>query len=346
MPLPAKSPPRNAFVPAPGRKTVKPGPVWEGPCGTGWNGGVTQSLLGRFLTCPVRFKAAFLDGWRTPDSYNGRMEFGNLWHACEEGAGEWQGYLQAEAVRQAAKYPLNRGDIDQSFGLCRMLYEEWLDYRRRLNEPPATAVEREAVFDVSYTLPDGHIVRLRGKRDGIDRIGKETWLNEHKTKSSLDRVGVERQLVWDMQTMFYIVALQAEGKRVAGVKYNVVKRSTHKVTDKDGGVGGFVERIRGMVRKEPDQWLGRWTVNITRADVDRFRRETLDPVLTRLHYWYLQQTGRAANVMAPAWCLHYRHPVGNVNWIDEAGHSDMDQYVTTGSTLGLVRQTELFPELK
>lgn len=33
------------------------------------------------------------------------------------------------------------------------------------------------------------------------------------------------------------------------------------------------------------------------------------------------------------------------NVLDEGGHSDLDEYLATGSTVGLRRVTDLFPEL-
>lgn len=343
MPVPAKLSARPV-VPTTRRSTARPGPVWEGPCGHGPNGGVTQSLVSRFLTCRARFNAQFVDGWRTPDYYNGRMEFGNLWHAAEEHPDGWQAAMQAEAVRQAKRYPLDRDAVNQSYALCRMLFEEWQAYRQTLNEKPAVPVWREKVFDVPYTLPDGTVVRLRGKMDGGDRIGPDVWLNEHKTRSQLDRADTERQLTFDLQTMFYLTALHAQKVYPAGVKYNVVRRSTHKVTAKDGGVAGFVERIRQMVREQPDEWLGRWTVHVTRADVQRFRAECLDPLLKQLCCWYAAVTG-GVGALVPTWAQHWRHPFGSVNWVDEAGGTDMDEYLSTGSTVGLSRCDRLFDEL-
>jgi hypothetical protein len=43
--------------------------------------------------------------------------------------------------------------------------------------------------------------------------------------------------------------------------------------------------------------------------------------------------------------LHYRHPFGSVNWLDEGGASDLDEYLATGSEAGLQRIDDLFPEL-
>ena len=44
--------------------------------------------------------------------------------------------------------------------------------------------------------------------------------------------------------------------------------------------------------------------------------------------------------------LTWRHPFGSVNWLDEGGSSDLDEYLATGSTVGLRQVEELFPELK
>ncbi len=44
--------------------------------------------------------------------------------------------------------------------------------------------------------------------------------------------------------------------------------------------------------------------------------------------------------------FHWRHPFGSINWVDEAGETELDEYLDSGSTVGLRRVTNLFPELQ
>ena len=59
-------------------------PLWSGPMDQGPQGGISQSLLGKFLSCRERFRLLVVEGLTDADSFSPRMEYGNLWHCCEE----------------------------------------------------------------------------------------------------------------------------------------------------------------------------------------------------------------------------------------------------------------------
>jgi hypothetical protein len=44
--------------------------------------------------------------------------------------------------------------------------------------------------------------------------------------------------------------------------------------------------------------------------------------------------------------VHWRHPFGVYDALNEGGSSDLDEYLETGSTVGLERASTLFPELE
>jgi hypothetical protein len=43
--------------------------------------------------------------------------------------------------------------------------------------------------------------------------------------------------------------------------------------------------------------------------------------------------------------IHWRHPFGVYNSMDEGGGTDLDEYLETGNEVGLTRTSNLFPEL-
>jgi hypothetical protein len=90
----------------------------------------------------------------------------------------------------------------------------------------------------------------------------------------------------------------------------------------------------------------RWKVEVSPQDVARFRRECLDPVLEQLCWWWESVTGQF-HPQEYGRCppLHWRHPFGVYNVLDEGGSSDLDEYLHSGSTAGLTRADTLFPEL-
>jgi hypothetical protein len=111
-----------------------------------------------------------------------------------------------------------------------------------------------------------------------------------------------------------------------------------------------------------DEWFLRFNVEVSAADVARFRRECLDPVLENLcDDWEWWTWCKAAGTKAPLdhfngtmrrtqcpthFPRHYRTPYCGYNPLAEGGFGDVDEYLASGSTVGLHRVEDLFPELK
>lgn len=100
----------------------------------------------------------------------------------------------------------------------------------------------------------------------------------------------------------------------------------------------------------------RWTAEITPDDVKRFRERTLDPILEQLCDWYGHVTtgdpfrqwvlGEDSTGDLNYSAIHWQHPHGCANTVDEYGASDIDELLLSGSTVGLVRSESLFKELQ
>jgi hypothetical protein len=222
-------------------------PVWQGP----EKDGITFSLLAKFLVCRERFRLYVIEGLRPADDFSHRIEFGNMWHVCEEGlaAGDFSQPDFAElmpyyqplkkyAQSLAKKYPLSQEQIDHWYRICQIEFPVYVKYWSSHEDMTSrTPLLQEQVFDVPYSLPSGRTVRLRGKWDSVDLIGTGSnagiWLMENKTKGDVDEQQLRRQLKFDLQTMMYVVALLTErndgkgwgaGAKVKGVRYNVVRR--------------------------------------------------------------------------------------------------------------------------
>lgn len=363
----------------------RPEPAWKGPCGEGKNGGVTQGLLSRYITCKERFRVQYVEGWRTAETFNPRTEFGSLWHCLEEGlaAKGWKDGQDIEPDRAVGcmfyaqqlgkKYPMDRTQIQHWYDVARALFplyvQHWHDHP---DESQRTPLLQEHAFDVPYKLPSGRTVRLRGKWDSVDIIRHVedrtggVWLQENKTKSSIHEGKLRQQLRFDLQTMLYLVALgtlQSDWLRVdqpwknvsiKGVRYNVVRRSAHK-------------SVESMLKKVGDdreagrigEWFARFEVAVSPEDMERFRRQFLDPCLENLcddYEWWeachkgkyggdpFAHTERAKRF--PDHCLrHYRQPFF-YDPISEGAPTDLDEYLENGSTVGLRRAEVLFPELE
>lgn len=334
-------------------------PLWEGPDSDGPNGGITFSLLSRFLVCRERFRLLTVEGLKPAEQFSAPLEFGNLWHTCEEALAankEWETALRIYAIKLLQRFPLKRQEVELWIEKCAALFpiyaEHWStnpDVKQR--EP----VFQEESFRVEIKLPSGRTVKLRGKFDSVDVIGKGLYIQENKTKSAIDVVKLSRQLTFDLQTMIYVTALHAirEGDSklkkhpVSGVRYNVIRRSAHK-------------SVRSMLEKLDEdrkagrigEWFSRWSIGVNESDTRKFRRECLDPILEQLCDWWGHITSggdpfesESLQHECPEVFRHWRHPFGVYNVLDEGGATDVDSYLATGSTAGLCEATTLFPEL-
>jgi hypothetical protein len=222
--------------------------LWAGPCGSGPQGGVTQSMIGHYLSCKERFRVKHVLGLQPPPRFNKAMEYGNMWHACEEalaGGSVWYDRLCRYCDKLFDRYPMQRDEVGRWREICAMQFAEyvhyWSDHPDVVDRRP---LMQEEVFDVKYRLATGRVARLRGKFDSVDLIPSKggIWLQENKSKSEVDEQDLLRMLRFDVQTMTYQIALSrydwTQGKGpfdglfsvfqglppICGVRYNVVRR--------------------------------------------------------------------------------------------------------------------------
>jgi hypothetical protein len=374
-----------ANVPAP----TKHEPPWAGPESDAKNGGCTQSMLSRYVSCRERFRVKVIDGWGPSEKFEPAIEYGSLWHEAEQAfagrtadgnpvekaftTGNWQGAVRDYAVKLLQRFPFQQDQVQHWHDMCLAQFPQYVEWWSRHPDMEArTPLLAEQVFHVPYCLPSGRIVWLRGKWDSVDLVEDSgIWLQENKSKSSIDVQKIGRQLTFDLQTLLYIITLQksaeiadsqADGwawtKPVRGVRYNVVRRSAHKSTD------SMLKKIAEDVSNgRGGEWFARWNVEITAEDVAKFKREFLDPCLECLcddYEWWMYCSKQCRtdegwsvfdyqhrSAMMPHHVnRHYRTPYGIYSVVHEGGVGETDNYLATGSTVGLTRITNLFPELE
>lgn len=374
------------------QKPRKKAYVWKGP----EESGVTQSLLGRFLVCRERFRVLVVDGLRVADTFNHSIEYGSMWHECEEEYArtggkhdEWRDALLTYTQKLCERYPLDREKIVHWYNVCKITFPIYVQYwKRRKDRKQSKSLLQEQVFEVPYELPSGRVVKLKGKWDGVDLVGSGgnagVWLKEHKTKGQIDEEQIARQLTFDLQTMFYLIALKKVQESmdigrhddfpdidvnlvspIKGVIYNVVRRPLaggkgsirrHKATKtKDEETQEhYYDRLAAIIAEDPGEFFTGWDVAVTSSEIERFKREFLNPILEQLCDWWewVSTPGEdpfidSSSLVGPSQTgPHYRHPYGIYNTMLEGRTGDLDEYLATGSTVGLERVETLFKELE
>jgi hypothetical protein len=333
-------------------------PVWDGPEEKGPNGGITFSLLCRFLCCRERFRLRAVEGVKPKDVFSHRIEYGNMWHVCEEAlarSNSWPSaqkellYYTQELIK---KYPLNAQQIDHWYNVCKVQFPVYVDYwSQHPDVKDRMPLFQEQVFDVPYELPSGRTVRLRGKWDSVDLIGKGkdagVYLQENKTKGDVDEVQLRRQLTFDLQTMMYLVALTNKENGIEsyvnnsvhpikGVRYNVVRRPLSggegSIVQKQGSKNvpaetkeQFYSRVRGVIDGTglkqngeryagPSYWFVRWKTEIGSRDLEKFKRTCLNPILENLCWWWDEMNGNSNHIDPNGGGLDSFYPAPSTHW--------------------------------
>lgn len=357
------------------RKPKRKSPVWKGP----EEDGITFSLLSRYLVCKERFRLLVVEGLRPVSTFNHRMEYGQMWHVCEAwwaNGKDWKPWLQAYCLNLCKKYPLQQEQINHWYQVCQVAFPIYVGYwAKHPDAKKRTPLLQEQVFNVPYRLPSGRMVRLRGKWDSVDLIGPKRdhgiYNQENKTKADINEQQMQRQLQFDLQTMLYLVALvlhiqehgplskAADGVPIRGVLYNVVRRPLsggkgsirrHQATKTkpEETLKHFYNRLSDIIKEDPGHFFMRWKVEVTSQDIERFKREFLDPKLEELcDWWEKMQVNKDPfdySYLRAGW--HYRTPYGFYNVLAESGSAELDEYLATGSKVGLESTDRLFRELE
>lgn len=309
-------------------KALKPEPLWKGPYSDDKNGGITYSLLSRFLVCRHRFWIRTIKGLKQDEGFDYKMEYGNAWHYCEEllaanrTMGMILGGLKTYCIELAKRFPQSSAEVVKLYNSCKVQFPIYVEYWSKSGDvKKRKPVYQEEVFDEPYTLPDGRVIRLRGKWDAVDLLTNPKKVlgyygQENKSKSDIQVEQLIRQLPFDLQSMLYIVTMrlhfakiEKKPKPVHGIRYNVIRRplSGFKYNIKQRkGMGKakkgeetseqFYTRLGEVIReasfdakgkpKEHSDFFVRFTVDVTAQDVENFKKMVLNPVLTQLADWW------------------------------------------------------------
>jgi len=190
---------------------------------------LTYSALNTFRNCPRKYKLRYMDGL-TPREKAESLAFGSGVH---ESLQKWYS-LPADETRLLRvldfidmQFPGRCGDARQK-QLWHMARAMFAGYAACYADEEFEVVEIEKEFQAEIRNPDtgraSQTFIIAGKVDGIVRVGKELYLLEHKTASTLDANYLDK--LWtDTQIALYSFYLRQIGYPVVGVIYNVLLKS-------------------------------------------------------------------------------------------------------------------------
>lgn len=352
-------------------------PLWKGPR----IDGVTQSMISKFLTCRERFRLNVIEGIKAVPKFNHRLEYGTMWHLCEEYLAQdnansdgWRKVLKDHTNNLLTTYKLEQKEVLKWSKVCEIQFEVYKDHWKDNDDVKARIpLYQEKVFDVMLDLPSGEKVRMRGRWDAVDIINDKIYIQENKSKSVINERELLEQLKYDLQSMTYLYCLKKHldienpelSTPIQGIRYNVIKRPLsggkgtivqHKPTKKNPrgeSSADYYKRLQGIIKEFPKEFFQRWEVNFDWSEVEIFFEQTLAPILDQMCVWYDHVEDCKLNRISPfrpcLWSsndmVHWKHPFGARNMIDEDYGTDLDNFLTTGSMVGLTKVDKLFTEL-
>ena len=271
-----------------------------------WNlekDGVTQSMLHNFLACKEKFRLSYVEGWKPSKLGSQPMEFGTCIHdildmiytASKEVSPE--DFLEcldvviknACDIYESEKHEDLTTDgndwktLAENVSIAEVLLPEYFKFWNK-DWFLVNWVALEEVFDVPIEV-DGKTIRIRGKLDGVQKIGKKLWLFETKTKGRIDEAAIADKLSIDLQVNLYLWAIwKVYGAFPAGVVYNLIRRPMlrQKVNET---LGEFASRIKKDVKERPDFYFIRTQGAVAKTEILEWEQKEFIPILKELIRW-------------------------------------------------------------
>ena len=296
---------------------VKP-PIWNL-----WRDGVTQSLITKWLQCPVQCELEYVHGW-TPIKTSEALFFGKIIHYVLEHAyaeeqpplsGNVESFLTGfkdkiekqndnlsteDFEKREIIYAKAAGLLKAYFFYFRddFNYRWWsLEERFKVNGPSGTGIELNGMIDGAFS-----------KKEKDYNI----YLIDHKILSVINVDNCELLLPADFQINFYLYGIRKllasiDPKfKIKGFYYNIIRRPGLKFTKKDGNLRAYEERIFEDILNRPHHYFcsernksasegakinesgsrDLFYIPVANEEIDQFEQKQLRPILRDIERWH------------------------------------------------------------
>lgn len=297
-------------------------PLWEGPTSTGPEGGLTFSLLSRWLVCRDRFRLKVVEGVDEDEGFRPALEYGSLWHEAEEahaGGKPWLPAMRKYYQHLMKTYQADQGEVRKWFLIAKATFPVYIHWwKTHATERARKPLMEEVAFRVPYRLPSGRSIILRGKFDCVFLERKSVLLQENKSKGRIDEQGIQNTTFQNLQTGIYQTSLRTslkktpegrafcpdlgdpdlvfpipQGARITGTLYNVVRRPLADPfgpgsirQKKKETEGQFYKRLAQTVEEQGSKFFHRWKIQLNQTDIQTFQDQVLHPILEQFLDWW------------------------------------------------------------
>lgn len=348
---------------------------WRGPI----DGGITQSLLSKYLQDPFSFVLYYGLGLEEPSQLNQNLIWGNMFHKLlevtlpipnlynkftEEQLAVVQEVLKEEESRYLSIDPTTIHSVQEMMKLYDDRYKLFFD------------VETERQFKLPYHTKNFEI-SLMGKIDGIGRrsmfddysnipmgllCDKSRILVEHKCKGRHDKLQHRQEIHTDLQLNLYLHAMELLGEPCDHVVYDILRIPEVQWNCPPRQAGErhkfYIERIYNKctpykeypVVRNKIFWVDQHIFVHPQETVTRYRKEVLDPIVDSLCYMYEYTLSDKFDPLNPD-CYNHLFHKRPLRLFDPARtdsyKKDFYNYLTGQIDLdGLVPVPSLFKELE
>jgi hypothetical protein len=264
---------------------------WPGPI----KGGVTQSLISKFLECPYCFYLYAGLGLEEPGEIEPNLMWGDTAHVGLEHiirknhciidftAGDWEEIDDIVEQHLHTNYPKAPDTFLHSIQHMLRLYDD--SFKEEYGP-----FETEQNIEQDYTTGLGRKCTLRGKKDAINH--DNTVLGEHKFKGRVEPAQIKPELYRDLQLGIYCHASGA-----TKVIYDVIK-----IPDTQWGLPyrrgrqrphSYVKELyyekqgqQTPIANKRHLWLFQEHIPMPTEAVQEILQFTVDPIIERIWKWY------------------------------------------------------------
>lgn len=285
--------------------------------------GVTSSFLNSFLTCREQTRLHYVEGWASrhvPLAF----EFGTCCHWILEQAYSPDNIRKIKPMLETAfeQLPLwiqlqvdtyekkwleqvtlpSQKQLEQQelvYGMANAILPSYFtrwngDFLGKYSYHNGTTApvkwdSLEEVFEIPYEYPDGLVVPIRGRRDGVfyDKRNK-LWVFDTKCRSVINDDDALDTLPFDLQQMLYLYVTRVQKEvNPAGVIMNILRRPGQR-RGMDEALTDFLERIAAEYAKPAkfDHHYKRYEMAIDRNEISDWKADMLDPLMLDVRAWY------------------------------------------------------------
>jgi hypothetical protein len=345
--------------------------------------GITFSALSKFMNCRERFRLSMVEGWSSKH-ISVALEFGNVFHLYLQA---YENNIDPEDMisigvnyvnSRAQKEDLDTETINELQRLIAVAHVTFIEYVKFWKENHSLVTSfyggnapkelyhyekdfhylgKEMQFAVEHTLPNGRLIKLTGKMDGVFRPAfnnKTLWLMETKTKGDIDEVGITSGLHKDLQTGIYMLSMQKVfNTQIHGVMYNVIRRTALRPRVNETS-RQFADRVHEDIKSRPQWYFMRWQRTLDEHDIKDFINKTLNPILYQVTQWWdsvKKNPFDPSNVydengnVVGSNLHHFERPFGCYDGMTHNQRGDFFDIICHNNTQSFYRRQHPFPEL-